>query len=101
MTAPEFTQQQCYEHLLKNAFEGMFLIDPDGNFLKVNPAFTALLGYTDEEINRPSLLEMDIKGEINRDKPWSRLRIEIYDKGKVEEPATSFEVSVSTSQASL
>ncbi len=26
------------------------MIDADGNFLKVNPAFTALLGYTEEEL---------------------------------------------------
>jgi hypothetical protein len=44
-----------------------------------------------EEINSPSLLELEIKGEINRDKAWTRLRIEIFDKKQPDLPATSFD----------
>jgi hypothetical protein len=44
-----------------------------------------------EEIDNPSLLELEIRGRINKEAPWSRLRIEVFDKEKPEEPATSFE----------
>jgi hypothetical protein len=44
-----------------------------------------------EEIANPSMLELDIRGEIVKELPWTRLRIEIFDKDKPDEPATSFE----------
>jgi hypothetical protein len=44
-----------------------------------------------EEMSKPSLLEFDIRGNIEKKEAWSRLRIEIFDKEKVDEPATSFE----------
>ena len=43
-----------------------------------------------EEIKNPSLLELEIKASIKKEEPWSRLRIEIYDKDRPQEPATSF-----------
>ncbi|MCX5900208.1 MAG: ATP-binding protein [Proteobacteria bacterium] len=42
-------RQYC-DHIFQNAFEGMCFIDPEGHFLRVNPAFTALLGYTEEDL---------------------------------------------------
>ncbi|OGB87439.1 hypothetical protein A3H38_02120 [candidate division WOR-1 bacterium RIFCSPLOWO2_02_FULL_46_20] len=44
-----------------------------------------------EEILRPSLLEFEIKGEIVKKAPWSRLRIEVFDLDSPDKPATSFE----------
>lgn len=44
-----------------------------------------------EEIANPSMLELDIRGEIEKGAPWTRLRIEIFDKDRPDEPATSFE----------
>ena len=44
-----------------------------------------------EEIKNPSILEFEIRGEIKKGSPWSRLRIEVFDKDKPEEPSTSFE----------
>lgn len=44
-----------------------------------------------EEIKNPSLLELEIKGLIHKKLPWSRLRIEIFDKENLLFPATSFE----------
>ncbi len=44
-----------------------------------------------EEITRPSLLEFEIRGKIEKKEAWTRLRIEIFDRDKLEEPATSFE----------
>jgi PAS domain S-box-containing protein len=42
-------RQYC-EQILHNSFEGMFFIDPKGNFLRINPAFTDILGYTEEDL---------------------------------------------------
>lgn len=44
-----------------------------------------------DEIKNPSLLELEIRGSIEREQHWTRLRIEIFDKDKPQEPATSFE----------
>ncbi len=44
-----------------------------------------------EEIRRPSLLAFEARGTIRREQPWSRLRVEVFDKGRPEVPATSFE----------
>ncbi|MBU0501936.1 MAG: hypothetical protein ABIH69_01275 [bacterium] len=44
-----------------------------------------------EEMKSPSLLELDIRGKINKQEPWVRLRIEIFDRSNLDEPATSFE----------
>jgi hypothetical protein len=44
-----------------------------------------------EEIKRPSLLTLEVMGSIKLGQPWSRLRIEIFDKEHPETPATSFE----------
>lgn len=44
-----------------------------------------------EEIANPSMLELDIRGQIQKGAPWTRLRIEIFDRDKPDEPATSFE----------
>lgn len=44
-----------------------------------------------EEIKRPSILELEIRGRIEKEAAWSRLRIEIFDRKRPDEPATSFE----------
>jgi hypothetical protein len=45
----------------------------------------------EEEIKRPSLLELEIRGEIVKSVAWARLRVEIYDRENADEPATSYE----------
>ncbi len=44
-----------------------------------------------EEVKKPSLLEFEIRGKIEKEVPWNRLRIEIYDRDKGAKAATSFE----------
>jgi hypothetical protein len=36
-----------------------------------------------EEIKNPSMLELQIRGKIEKEVPWSRLRIEIFDKDSI------------------
>jgi len=44
-----------------------------------------------EEMKSPSLLELELRGSIDKGEIWSRLRIEIFDRDNMDEPATSFE----------
>jgi hypothetical protein len=44
-----------------------------------------------EEIKRPSILELEVRGKIEKEAEWTRLRIEVFDKDKPNESATSFE----------
>ncbi|OGB90055.1 hypothetical protein A2625_01820 [candidate division WOR-1 bacterium RIFCSPHIGHO2_01_FULL_53_15] len=44
-----------------------------------------------EEIKNPSLLEVEIRGKIAKGAGWTRLRFEVFDKGNLTVPATSFE----------
>ena len=53
-----------------------------------------------EEIKNPSLLELEIKGTIEKEQHWTRLRIEIFDKDKPDVPATSFEEDYLTKDVS-
>ncbi|HVN68009.1 MAG TPA: hypothetical protein VMT55_06515 [Candidatus Sulfotelmatobacter sp.] len=53
-----------------------------------------------EEIRNPSLLELEIKGTIEKQEHWTRLRIEIFDKGNPNVPATSFEEDYLTKDVS-
>jgi len=44
-----------------------------------------------EVIKRPSLLQLQIRGSIKKGQPWSRLRVEIYDRGNLQNAAAAFE----------
>ena len=66
---------------------------PEAYFLSGRGTDLGCVLQVREEINRPSLLALDIKGVIQKDAPWARLRIEIFDKSRPDFPATSFEDS--------
>lgn len=53
-----------------------------------------------EEIKNPSLLELEIKGTVEKEQHWTRLRVEIFDKGDLSFPATSFEEDYLTQDVS-
>ena len=42
--------RQFCDHIFQNAFEGIFFIDNEGKFLRINSAFTDILGYTEEDL---------------------------------------------------
>lgn len=44
-----------------------------------------------EEIKNPSLLEVEVKGSVEKGAAWTRLRFEVFDKSNRDIPATSFE----------
>jgi len=64
--------------------KGIYILEGEGTDLGCNLLIK-------EEIKSPSLLEFDLRGKIEKQTPWSRLRIEIFDRENENEPATSFE----------
>jgi PAS domain S-box-containing protein len=42
--------EQRYRGIYENAVQGMFQSKPEGRYLSVNPAFSAMLGYTQQEM---------------------------------------------------
>jgi hypothetical protein len=64
--------------------DGIYVLEGRGADLGCNLVFQ-------EDILRPSILELEVRGKIEKEADWARLRIEIYDKGNPNEPADSFE----------
>ncbi|MDD5382440.1 MAG: hypothetical protein PHH60_02165 [Candidatus Margulisbacteria bacterium] len=63
---------------------GVYTIEGEGTDIGCNLVIM-------EEIQSPSLLEFDIRGAIEKQEAWARLRIEVFDRANQNEPATSFE----------
>jgi len=64
--------------------KGIYILEGEGTDLGCNLVIK-------EKIKSPSLLELDVRGRIEKKVPWARLRIEIFDREKPKNPATSFE----------
>jgi len=67
-----------YRTLVQQASDGIFVADPQGNYIDVNPSGCAMLGYTREE-----LLQMNMR-DLASPKPQAEkpLRIDLLQKGK-------------------
>jgi diguanylate cyclase (GGDEF)-like protein/PAS domain S-box-containing protein len=61
--------------VFENAVEGIVVTDPDGNIQMVNPAFTAITGYSSTEAlgHNPRLLQSDRHDTAFYDRMWSDL----------------------------
>ncbi|PZO39057.1 MAG: hypothetical protein DCF19_15135 [Pseudanabaena frigida] len=47
--------------LLNNSFDGIFILDSEGNIIETNPSLVTILGYTIEEITNLSIYDIDVK----------------------------------------
>lgn len=65
MTRSEQPASGCFERIFDKISEAAFLIDAKGAVLKINPAFTSLLGYDNDDI--PGLRFADIATTLGRD----------------------------------
>ena len=50
-----------YQTLMKTAFDGICIMDLQGNMVEANNAFCDMLGYTQEEISRLNIADWDVK----------------------------------------
>ena len=57
-TSTDPNLQQYCDHIFQNAFEGIFIIDSEGNFLRINSAFTGILGYTQEDLTGKKFIQI-------------------------------------------
>ncbi|KIL99848.1 diguanylate cyclase/phosphodiesterase (GGDEF & EAL domains) with PAS/PAC sensor(s) [Paramagnetospirillum magnetotacticum MS-1] len=75
----ELSQQverlSLYQAVFDNAFEGMFATDCDNRIIAVNPAFTAITGYTAEEAvgNDPHMLSSGFHDRAFYEEMWAKL----------------------------
>ncbi len=92
LIARDLTAQKQYEHELRIsavAFDGsqeaMILTDPNQVILRVNKAFTALTGYTLEEVigKTPAMLKSDRQDEKFYQTMWENLNQNRYWQGEV------------------
>lgn len=79
----EITAQKAYESLLvlsdaffENSIEGICITDTNGTIKRVNPIFTEITGYTEEEAigNNPRLLKSDKHDEEFYTKMWETIK---------------------------
>jgi len=68
--------------LLESAFysarQGMAIVAPDGHFLRVNPALTQIVGFSDEELKRLTFQEIthpdDLEPDLIQAKGWCTVK---------------------------
>jgi PAS domain S-box-containing protein len=69
--------EERYRAVVEGASEGIFLVDiHTGRFMEANPAFTAMLGYTDEELQAMTLYHVQPHGHDGLDRSLLRLLTE-------------------------
>lgn len=78
-TAELAAAEQSYRGMYENAVQGMFQSKPEGRYLSVNPAFSAMLGYTQQE-----MLDARKSGDILGEDPAQlEMLRELLQKGGV------------------
>jgi len=55
--------EENYRHLIEEAGDGVFLLEPDGRFVVVNPAVCRMTGYAREELLQLNLLDTYLAAE--------------------------------------
>lgn len=55
--------EQLNLSILNSATDGFFVVDKQGHFLEINPAFCRLVGYTHEQLLEMSLHDIEVDGQ--------------------------------------
>ncbi len=79
---------QYFEGLFGIADSAVVIVDADGNILRVNPAFTKILGYEEHEILGKPFYTTCFKSEVMQDKSshFPLYRFQCSEKNSVEYP---------------
>jgi two-component system, sensor histidine kinase and response regulator len=68
------TIEEQFRAVFERAAIGMDLVDPDGRFLKVNPAFCAMTGYSEQELLSGTVKDITHPDDMDADtEPFRRL----------------------------
>ena len=72
-------------HVLENTIEAILITDTNGVITSVNPAFTAITGYSAEEAvgRKPSILKSGKQDKSFYDEMWRSLREKGYWQGEI------------------
>ena len=55
--------EEAYRNIFESAFLGVALIGPQGKYLRANPAFCQMLGYSEAELLQKTFLEVSYEAE--------------------------------------
>ncbi|WP_245581113.1 PAS domain-containing protein [Paenibacillus ginsengihumi] len=82
-----FYQDKLYlaANILENTVEAILVTDTDGVIRSVNPAFTAITGYSAEEVigKKPSILKSGKQDKSFYEALWRSLREKGYWQGQI------------------
>ncbi|MBF0183501.1 MAG: EAL domain-containing protein [Magnetococcales bacterium] len=78
-------QLNITQHVLEHAVEGVMITDRDGKIVAVNPAFTAITGYTEEEAigQTPRLLRSNRQQHSFYENMWQEIVEHGHWKGEI------------------
>jgi len=57
--------EQLFRRIFEDSVDGMVLGDSQGNFVKVNPAMSEILGYSEKELLSMSTTDLTYSGDVN------------------------------------
>jgi PAS domain S-box-containing protein len=73
-----------YRSLFEDSSIGMTLVTATGNWLKVNPAFCEIVGYSEAELLKMTFQEMTIPEDLEQDQAiMAKFRNEDFDKVRI------------------
>jgi two-component system NtrC family sensor kinase len=73
--------EEKYRELVENATYGIYRLSPEGNFLHVNPALVAMLGYS----SKSELMTRNLNSDIYENPADRALTLEMYEtRGRVD-----------------
>lgn len=87
-------RRRLTDRVFQNTDEGLMVTDVDGKLIYVNPAFTEITGYSEEEVlgQNPRMLSSDRQDAAFYDSLWRMIKLEGHWRGEIWNRRKSGEV---------